>query len=342
MRSHVGVLAAVISAVVVAACGGGSSGGSADTPTGGGAPVLAPTPNAAPTAAKLVEVSSMVPGQLTASWLPASDDTTPVSNIKYQLHASTDPAFTPSAATLKFEGTGVYSAAVISGWTNGARYTLKLLAIDQQGAVGTSDPIQVAISDTAVVLQPQISVQQLGTAQVTQITTDSITLQPGTKTPTVGQFVASAEGNGFLRKVVSTTTAASGAVTVQTSPAALNDVVNQVSVASAFTLANVPTEVAPASASRATVSAVVGPDLVEWKWSQTGFQLSKALPPQTRVTAQSVKTAQGVQAIAATTTGAATIDVSTKIADGGQGRHVKVSAPDTVGILAGSAGTFIV
>lgn len=342
MHRHSGLLGSIICAAMLAACGGGG-GGAADSPAGGaGAPVVVPAPNAAPTAAKLVEVSSMVPGQLTASWLPASDDTTPVSNIKYQLHASTDAAFTPSAATLKFEGIGVNSAAVTSGWTNGARYTLKLLAIDQQGAVGTSDAIQVAISDTAVALQPQATVQQLGSAQVAQISTDSITLQPGTKAPAVGQFLVSADGSGYLRKVLSTSTAAGGAITVKTSPAALNTVVNQVSVASAFKLASVPTEVAAASTSRATISAVVGPSSVDWKWPQTGFQLSKALPPPARVTAQSVRSEQGVKTIAATTTGGATIDVSAKTADGGQGRYVKVLAPDTVGILTGTSGTFTV
>ncbi|MDZ4128047.1 MAG: hypothetical protein U1E02_28350, partial [Hydrogenophaga sp.] len=87
---------------LLAACGGG--GGAGDDRSGTPA-----TANQAPTNVALVEVSSSAVGAMTVSWLPASDDTTPASSIKYQVHASTDASFTPSASTLKFEGTGVTS-----------------------------------------------------------------------------------------------------------------------------------------------------------------------------------------------------------------------------------------
>ena len=57
---------------------------------------------APPSVVKLVEVSSLVVGQVTASWLPVMDDKTPADRIRYQVHSGPDAAFTPSAATLKF------------------------------------------------------------------------------------------------------------------------------------------------------------------------------------------------------------------------------------------------
>ena len=94
--------------IVLASCGGGGGKGS-------------PAGNSAPTGTNLVEVSSLAVGALSASWLPASDDTTPAASIRYQIHASTDASFIPGAATLKFEGTGVSSANITSGLTPGSR-----------------------------------------------------------------------------------------------------------------------------------------------------------------------------------------------------------------------------
>lgn len=102
-------------------------------------------PNTAPTNVRLLEVSSASAGAMSISWLPASDDKTQASAMKYQVHASTSANFTSSAQTLKFEGVGVTSAVINSGINPGANYTVRLVAIDEQGASTTSDSLQVTI-----------------------------------------------------------------------------------------------------------------------------------------------------------------------------------------------------
>ena len=92
-----------------------------------------------------IEVSASAAGGLTASWLPASDDTTPASAFRYQLHVSTYAGFTPDASTLKFEGTGVTTATITAGLTAGTRYAVRLVVLDASGVrtVGSSTSVWV-------------------------------------------------------------------------------------------------------------------------------------------------------------------------------------------------------
>ena len=92
----------ILSAVVLSSCGGG----------GGGAGNPAAASVAAPNGVRIVEVSSTSTSSITASWLAVSDDSTPAAGIRYELHASTDPAFTPTVGTLKFTGKGQYTAQI--------------------------------------------------------------------------------------------------------------------------------------------------------------------------------------------------------------------------------------
>ena len=100
-----------LSMLVLTACGGGEGAGALNLSACGA--------NTPPSNVRLVEASSAAIGAWNVSWLPASDDTTPAAMLKYQVHASTDATFTPSASTLIFEGQGVTSAAIASGLTPG-------------------------------------------------------------------------------------------------------------------------------------------------------------------------------------------------------------------------------
>lgn len=122
-RFRVGATAALV--VLLTACGGGGSTGAVPPVT----PVPVPV-NQAPTPARLVEVSSSSVGTLSASWLPATDDTTAVAALRYQVHVATDPAFIPSPTTLKTTVTGALSTTITAGLTRGQRYSVRVLAVD--------------------------------------------------------------------------------------------------------------------------------------------------------------------------------------------------------------------
>lgn len=116
--------------MTLAACGGGDAVSSL---------------NQSPNQVQLIEAKALASGLLMASWLPAADDTTSTSALRYQLHASTNPDFTPNADTLKFEGTGVTMATINAGLNAGTRYAVRLIALDDSDASTTSAAFSVLV-----------------------------------------------------------------------------------------------------------------------------------------------------------------------------------------------------
>ena len=132
-------------ALCMAACGGG--GGSDPTPPA----------NAPPTNVQLLGVLSLAVGQVSASWLPASDDSTSGANLRYQLHASTQEGFVPTSSTLRLETTGLVSGTISTGLTGGARYYIKLVAIDAQGATTIGQALAVTVASVAATPVPSVA-----------------------------------------------------------------------------------------------------------------------------------------------------------------------------------------
>jgi len=257
-----------LSAAVLVACGGGG---------GGSSPAEVPNANnLAPANVKLLEVSSAAVGQITASWLPATDDATPAGNLMYQLHASTDAAFTPSSSTKLFEGQAIYQAVVKSGLTAGAKYTVKLVVVDGQGASTSSDGFNVTVSDTAVTLVAGAKVTPLAASQVANVNGNQVTLQAGAAAVQVGQFIANASGetgSGFLKKVESVTTSAGNTV-LQTRNASINEVISDVKISSSFKLASLPKEIGAAAQQAGLVQAPgnASTGLQNLVWPQSGYR----------------------------------------------------------------------
>lgn len=234
--------------------------------------------NTAPANVQLLEVSSAAVGQITASWLPATDEATPANNLTYQLHASTDPAFTPSDATKVFEGKAVYQTTVSTGLTAGSRYTVKLVVLDGQNESTSSQSLSVTVANTTATLNNGVKVTTLDTSQVASINGNQLTLLAGGPSLQVGQFIASAEGtsgNGYLKKIEAITTS-NGNTVLTTRDASVNEVVSDVSLSSSFRLGSVPTEVTTASSQVGLVRRTASPANAntEYAWQKTGFRYS--------------------------------------------------------------------
>ncbi len=314
---------ALLAVFGLAGCGGGGGEGSAP---GVNTPI-----NAAPTGLKLVEVSSQSVGELSASWLPASDDSTPAADIHYQVHASTDAGFTPSADTLKFEGAGVNYANIISGLTKGARYSVRLVAIDEQGASAASDDLQVTIADTAATIQTGVIVKPLETSEVAQINTDSVVLSAGVAAPAVDQYISSADGSGYLRKVTGVIQS-DGVATVQTQSASINEVMSNVQVSSSFKMVSVPKEVANAAMQSSSIKLAAGKHTASatFAWPQTGFRYSATPIDNSRLDSPGLQAARATaMAVSQFKAGGSHIE---------SGSYAKITAPDHVEIMEGSTG----
>jgi len=272
-------LGASLLLAVLVACGGGGGSSPAEVPNGN---------NQAPANVKLLEVSSASVGQITASWLPATDDATPASNLTYQLHASTDAAFTPSSATQIFEGKDIYQTTVSTGVTPGSKYTVKLVVLDGQSAATSSEGLSVTVSNTDASLNTGVKVTTLEPSQVASIDGNQVTVQAGAASLQVGQFIASAEGangNGYLKKIESVTSS-NGNTVLTTRDASVNEVVKEVTLSSAFKIASVPKEITVASTQAGLVRRTASNSNPnnEYVWSQSGFRYtapSSTTPTQT-------------------------------------------------------------
>jgi murein DD-endopeptidase MepM/ murein hydrolase activator NlpD len=218
-------------------------------------------------------VSSNGVGQITASWLAASDDTTPPANLRYQLHASTEPGFAPSPATLRLEVTGALSGTITNGLTPGEQHHVRLVVFDEQNAPTAGDTLPVRVADTAATLVAGVVVRTLQATEVSQVDTDSITLTTGSTAPSVGTIIAGTEGTGFLRRVTGASTS-NGQTVLATEPASLADAVADMQLSSTVRMQALPA--ATPSGSAAPGSGVqnlpAAPGSSHFAWTGSSFR----------------------------------------------------------------------
>lgn len=88
--------------------------------------------NKAPTNVNLTLVDIISSTELNVSWRAAQDDYTAINQLNYELHIAEGGDFSPSASTLVFSGKNVLTTQVL-GLKATTTYTLKLVAIDEQG-----------------------------------------------------------------------------------------------------------------------------------------------------------------------------------------------------------------
>ena len=256
------------------ACGGGGGDGG-----GGSQPSPPPTNNQSPTNVRLVEVSSTAVGEVSASWLAATDDSTSAASMKYQIHASPAAGFVPSTQTLQIETTGQVSARVSSSLTPGMRYFLRLVAIDQQGASTSSEALAVTVADTRAQLDPAARLQVLDASQYTQVRADTITLANGTAAPAVDAFVSSAEGGGFLRRVTAVSTVG-GATVLTTRQASLNEVVSGLQLSTSIRMSAIPGAVSAGASGKSqgaqATKGGVSPAQIAWKEARLKYAAGRS------------------------------------------------------------------
>ena len=318
----------LLTAALLQACGGG----------GGGDSTPAPVANTAPTNVSLVEVSSAGSTVVTASWLPATDDSTTAANLNYEIHASTDPNFVPSASTLKLKGASLASAR-IDGLLPSTQYTLKLVVLDKDGLKTVSNSLQVTTSSTPSEQVAGVTVKTMTAGQTLAMTDTSLTLAAGAPVPNVGEFVASAEGDGYLRKVVAVNVV-DGKTVLTTEQAALNEVLQKAELSSSFKIKSVPVEVAatPTQAGLMRVNDVTQPDHANFDWGNTGFKLNTTTYKADTNTPSQALIQAGLESVSASPS--FSISSQTKTFDDGFGTFSQVTVPNSVSIAERATGEF--
>ncbi|MCI5150347.1 MAG: fibronectin type III domain-containing protein, partial [Candidatus Electrothrix sp. MAN1_4] len=161
---------------------------------------------------KLISVSSGNSDSLTADWLPSEDSATPASLMRYTLHVSIDEGFEPSAATAKGSVTGKETLTV-TGLQPDTQYFALIAATDSDGHESWSNRLPVRTVATAAVRTSAV-VEAQEQDQNPVVTPDTVAYT-AEQVPATGEYLASSDGDGYLRKVVSATSA-NGVVTAQT------------------------------------------------------------------------------------------------------------------------------
>ncbi len=315
----VGRVGVCLLALLLAACGGGAD--PAGRTQGPPAQPDPPASNAAPVAGRLVQLSSAASGQLVASWLPATDDSTPSAELSYELHASTEAGFAPSASTLLFSEVGA-TAATVSGLTGGVRYTVRVAAVDAQGARGVSEALQIFISDTDPAQPTPNGLVMLEPGRIIAVDATSLTIAAGGPVPAIGQYLLSTEGEGLLRKVAGVSNSQSGTV-VATQFASLAEVARDVRIATTLVLPPSPSVTGQAVPPGAGLQAAHGEGRDEYRWLSSQFMLSYPAATERAGTKRVLE---------------ANISVSSSEAEGGFGRWTRWAAPQDVAILTGTTG----
>ena len=183
---------------------------------------------------------------VTVAWLDYQDAATPPSQMKYNIYISTDPKFTPSAATLNQSVTG-QKQAVVTGLSAATTYYIQIVAIDQQGlsSANASVPASVTTLTTPVVLSkttPLAKAEALNLSSPTVSgTTYSFSSTGGATLPAVGSVLVGADagGKGYLAKVTGASITG-GNVVVQTTQGVLSDAVTQGEISNTSTLFDNP------------------------------------------------------------------------------------------------------
>lgn len=264
---------AVSSTMVLSACSNSSS-GTKGKPINPVSPVT-PVINTKPTYVNIMEISSISKDDITINWLPAQDDNTPSSQIRYELHASEKADFSPDEKNKIYSVVGKYSAVIENKLTGGKSYYVRLVATDKDGNKTISEPMNIKVSDKDPIVNPVAtnpvtppptnpatpkpadpntpninpvkSVVEIPDeiADKTKVTDNQITLPKQTEIPQNGGFIVSADvEKPYLRKVVSSeVNKATGETVVKTERASLNEIVQEATISSAFKMSALPKEV---------------------------------------------------------------------------------------------------
>lgn len=264
---------AVSSAMILSACSNSSSGKK-------GQPInpITPVVNTKPTYVNIMEISSISKDDVTINWLPAQDDNTPSSQIRYELHASDKADFTPDEKNKIYSVVGKYSAVIENKLTGGKSYYVRLVATDKDGNKTISEPMSVKVSDKDPVVnvnpkptpnptptptptpnptptpqpdpnQPNVNknkaIIEVPVDKTVKVEEKQIILPKNTEVPKDGGYIVSVDTEQpYLRKVVdSSVDKNTGETKVVTEKASLNEVVEQATISSAFKMSPLPKEI---------------------------------------------------------------------------------------------------
>ena len=264
------------------------------TLSGGASTTSTTMPTGAPSSPRIVFLTATGTDEITLAWLPVTDDATPASAIRYEVHVAEQAGFDPTAATLRVsvEGSqpGDEPRAVVGGLAAGARYHVLVVALDAAGRASAGRDYRSLTLPTLPVVRsattPLETAAGLGLGEpAVSGSTYTYPAGPGTTPPSVGAVLfGTGQQEAYLRRVDSVTSAG-GQIVVETSAASLSDAVEQMALASSHTLFAVGGEAGSAAVAARGAGAATDRDADVRRWGggllvAAGSGPSKAVVPR--------------------------------------------------------------
>ncbi len=243
---------------------------------------LSTPPGEAPASVELVQANSLTANSIQLDWLPTFDNDTPGSGITYVLHASETDNFIPEASTARTEVVN-NATGVIQAVKPATQYYVKVEARDSFGHASWSNQLNVltAAADPQDTAAPRQVLDEV-TAPVQTVEPDRVDYQlgAGASAPQVGDILVSGEGNGFLRRAAAVSQVGDQ-VSIDTEPAALNELYDNLSVSTDVKLIDLPETAGPQA--RAVGRGVIfqrSGDTKRAVWPDTGLTLIEQRPAE--------------------------------------------------------------
>lgn len=175
------------------------------------------------------------------AWLPASDDATPASNLKYEIYISTEYDFMPSSSNLYASYTAE-TEAELSGLVKETDYYILILAVDEENNKSTErDYRSVRTASDSPVMNGAVTVYDTESSgmKLSTINDDEYVFEKTDETslPEEGNIIYGEDGE-YLRKVESIETVGN-TVTMKTAQATLSDVYERANLSAEVTLFDV-------------------------------------------------------------------------------------------------------
>lgn len=219
--------------------------------------------------ARLVGLSSEDPGSLIVEWLPGTDSQGDDADLRYEVHASTERGFEPDSATLQQELEGEVSAR-LSGFDLGETYQVLIITEDSQGKSGSSNRLHGMTNSLAPTVRSNASFKTIAESDQPVLEDESLSIDGAEPAPETGTILVSGDDEGFLRRVVSSTTE-NGRHIVQTEAASLDEIFEELEINTSVRLA-APIPEHRTNQSRTISSRSRENNQVQHEW-ETGLQL---------------------------------------------------------------------
>ena len=186
---------------------------------------------------KIVSGTGVSTNEVSLDWLSTTDNFTSPNDLKYEIYVSDKPNFTPSPTDKYAEVTGIASTN-ISGLSPDTTYYFVIKAEDVIGNGSFSNKLSAKTMAAAPVLSTINTVVEVNDVTAT---TDTLIydVEQEDETPGVGDIVVSAQETGLLREVTSVSRTGNS-ISVETTPASLNQVYEELALSTSIKLIDVP------------------------------------------------------------------------------------------------------